>query len=56
MDAPQLSTTKLTNAVCSSAAYYGSKYETKHLGHGKEKSFVESLMLWIWVNKFFPMF
>lgn len=32
----QLSTTKLTNAACSSAAYYGSKYETKHLRHRKE--------------------
>lgn len=36
MDAQYLSTTKLTNAVCSSAAYYGSKYEIKHLRHGKE--------------------
>lgn len=29
MDALQLSATKLTNAVCSSATYYNSEYETK---------------------------
>lgn len=36
MVALQLSTTKLTNAICSSATYYSSKYKTKHLRHRKE--------------------
>lgn len=54
MDALQLSTTKLTSAVCYSAAHCSSKYETKPLRHGKKFCGIPDVE--IWDNKFFPMF